>query len=281
MKKILVPTDFSVNSKSGVRFAIHWAARQKSELVFIHVLHIFRPARWTDSNFEKYAVQEEKKCSTKFEKFIAGIYSNMNVKPGRHSLVIMEGISADITILEYCRKNKDIDYICISTRGAGKFKKIYGTNTGNLITKSAVPVLAVPKNYKVADIKNVMYAADFRNYPAELKKVIDFALPLKATIEVLHFTWPDEITFDEKTIEAALKKQYKYGIRIHFEKNDAVHSLIQNLQHQISIRKPSVVIMFTNQQRTFFQKLFLSSKAEELSFQAQVPLLVFNKLQNK
>jgi predicted RNA-binding protein with PIN domain len=97
----------------------------------------------------------------------------------------------------------------------------------------------------------------------------------------LHFTWPDEITFDEKTIESAFKKQYKYGLKIHFEKNDAVQSLIQNLQNQIRIRKPSVVTMFTNQQRTFFQKLFLSSKAEELSFQAKVPLLVFNKLQNK
>ncbi|MFN0082000.1 MAG: universal stress protein [Ferruginibacter sp.] len=281
MKKILVPTDFSVNSKSGVRFAIHWATRQKLELVFVHVLHILRPTRWTDSYFAKYAEQEENICRTKFEKFIAGIYRNMNVKPGKHSFVIIQGISADITILDYCSKNKDIDYICISTRGAGKFNKIFGTNTGNLITKSEVPVLAVPKTYKVADIKNVLYAADFRNYPVELKKVVDFALPLKATIEVLHFTWPDEITFDEKTIEAAVKKQYKYGLKIHFEKNDAVHSLIQNLQNQIRIKKPSVVIMFTNQQRTFFQKLFLSSKAEELSFQAKVPLLVFNKLQNK
>jgi nucleotide-binding universal stress UspA family protein len=281
MKKILAPTDFSGNSKSGIRFAIHWAAQQKSELVFIHVLHILRPTQWSDSYFEKYAEQEEKICRTKFEKFITGIYSSMNAKPGRYSFVIVEGISADITIMDYCRKNKDIDYICISTRGAGKFKKIFGTNTGNLITKSEVPVLAVPKNYKVADIKNILYAADFRNYSSELKKVIEFALPLKATIEVLHFTWPDEITFDEKTIETAFKKQYKFGLKIHFEKNDAVHSLIQNLQNQIRIRKPSVVIMFTNQQRTFFQKLFLSSKSEELSFQAKVPLLVFNKLQNK
>ncbi len=281
MKKILVPTDFSVNSKSGVHFAIHWATQQKLELIFIHVLHILRPAQWSNAYFEKYTEQEEKICRTKFEKFIAGIYSNMGVKPGRHSFVIIQAISADISILEYCRKNKDIDYICISTRGAGKFKKIFGTNTGNLITKSAVPVLAVPKTYKTADIKNVLYAADFRNYPAELIKVIDFALPLKAPVEVLHFTWPDEITLDEKTIEAAFKKQYKYGLKIHFEKNDAVHSLIQNLQTQIRIRKPSVVIMFTNQQRTFFQKLFLSSKSEELSFQAKVPLLVFNKLQNK
>jgi nucleotide-binding universal stress UspA family protein len=280
MIKILSPTDFSVNSKSGGRFAIHWAAKQKLELVFIHVLHILRPTRWTDSYFEKYAEQEEKICRAKFEKFIVGIYRNMNVKPGKHSFVIIQGISADITILDYCMKNKDIDYICISTRGAGKFKKIFGTNTGNLITKSEVPVLAVPKTYKVAEIKNVLYAADFRNYAAELKKVVDFALPLKATIEVLHFTRQSEITFDEKNIEAAFKKKYKYGLKIHFEKNDADLSLVENIQKQIRIIKPSVIIMFTNQERPFFQKLFLSSKAEELSFQLKAPLLVFNKNRN-
>ncbi len=277
MKKLLVPTDFSVNSKAGVRFAIHWASQQKLDLVFIHVLNVLRATRWSDAYYEKYAAQEEALCKTKFEKFIAGIYQNMNVKPGRNSIIIVQGFSPDLTIQDYCMKKPDIDYICISTRGAGKFKKVFGTNTGNLITKSPVPVLAVPKTYKASAIKNIMYATDFRNYPEELKKVVDFALPLKATVEVLHFTWPDEIIFDERTIGIAFKKKYKYGLKIRFEKNDAVKSLIENLQTQIKITKPSVVIMFTNQQRTFFQKIFLSSKAEELSFEAKVPLLVFNK----
>lgn len=277
MKKIIVPTDFSVNSKSGVQFAIHWATQQKLELVFIHVLYVLRATRWSESYFEKYAAQEEAFCKIKFEKFISGIYRNMNVKPGRHSIIIVQGISPDVTIQDYCMRNSDIDYICISTRGAGKFKKIFGTNTGNLITKSPVPVLAVPKTYRISAIKNLLYATDFRNYSEELKKVVDFASPFKATVEVLHFTWPNEIVFDEKTIEAAFKKKYKYGLKIRFEKNDAVQSLIENLQNQIKIIKPSVVIMFTNQQRTLFQKIFLSSKVEELSFEAKVPLLVFNK----
>lgn len=277
MKKIIVPTDFSVNSKSGVQFAIHWATQQKLELVFIHVLYVLRATRWSESYFEKYAAQEEAFCKIKFEKFISGIYRNMNVKPGRHSIIIVQGISPDVTIQDYCMRNSDIDYICISTRGAGKFKKIFGANTGNLITKSPVPVLAVPKTYRISAIKNLLYATDFRNYSEELKKVVDFASPFKATVEVLHFTWPNEIVFDEKTIEAAFKKKYKYGLKIRFEKNDAVQSLIENLQNQIKIIKPSVVIMFTNQQRTLFQKIFLSSKAEELSFEAKVPLLVFNK----
>ena len=277
MKKILVPTDFSANSKSGVRFAIHWASQQEIELVFVNVLYILRAARWSDDYFEKYAEQEKELCSTKFEKFITGIYRQMNVKVGKYSTVIIEGISADISILDYCRKTSGIDYICISTRGAGKFKKIFGTNTGNLITKSPIPVLAVPKNYKVTVIKSILYAADLRNYAEEIKKVVVFAQPLKTKIDVVHFTWPDESSLDEKTIEAAFKKQFKYGLTLHFKKNDGVHSIIENLQKQIRIRKPSVVVMFTNQQRTFYQKLFLSSKSEELSFHAIVPLLVFNK----
>jgi nucleotide-binding universal stress UspA family protein len=281
MKKILVPTDFSANSKSGIRFAIYWASLQKLELVFIHVLHILRPSQWTDIYFAKYAEEEEKFCKTKFEKFIGGIYRNMNANPGKHSFVIIQGISADITILDYCRKNHDIEYICVSTRGAGKFNKIFGTNTGNLITKSQVPVIAIPKTYKVADVKSVLYASDFHNYPEELNRVVCFALPLKAKIEVVHFTWPDEIIFDEKIFEAALKNRYKYGLKVHYEKNDGSLSIVQHIQKQIKIRKPSVVIMFTNQDRTFFQKLFLSSKAEELSFQLKVPLLVFNKRQTK
>jgi nucleotide-binding universal stress UspA family protein len=277
VKKILVPTDFSANSKSGVRFAIHWAMREKLELLFVHVLHILRPTHWSDPYYEKYTVQEKKVCIAKFEKFIRGIYNQMNVKPGKHSQIIIEGINADTTILDFCRNNPDVNYICISTHGVGKFKRIFGSNTGNLITKSPVPVLAVPKAYRIADIKTALYATDLRNYMEEIKKVVAFAVPLKTKIDVVHFTWPDEVSFDAKTIEAGLKQQFGYTLKLSFEKNDAVHTLIENLQKQVRIRKPSIVIMFTNQQRTLFEKLFLSSKAEEFSFQLKVPLLVFNK----
>ncbi len=277
MKKILVTTDFSTNSKSAVRFAIHWASRQKIELVFAHVLFISRATNWSDKYYENYRRGVREDCITKFEKFIADIYRQKKVKPGKFSTIIIEGISADVSILDYCRSNTGIDYICISTRGAGKFAKIFGTITGNLITKSEIPVIAIPKNYRVVDLKTVLYATDLRNYEEEIKRVVDFAQPLKTKIDLVHFSWPDEISFNKKMIEAAFKKEFKYGLKVYFKSNDAVHSLIESLEKQIRIMKPSVVIMFTNQQRTFFQKLFLSSKAEELSFKIKVPLLVFNK----
>ena len=58
MKKILVATDFSNNSKAGLRFALQWSTREKLELIFLHALHILRPIQWTDSYFLKCAEKE-------------------------------------------------------------------------------------------------------------------------------------------------------------------------------------------------------------------------------
>lgn len=258
-------------------FAIQWATQQKIELVFLHVLSLIRLTKWSDAYYEKVLAQEANNHREKLEKYILDIYQKMDLQPGKHSFQVIEGISADITILDYCRKNPGIDSICISTRGAGKFKKIFGTNTGNLITKSDIPVLAVPQNYKVGEIHTVMYATDFKNYEEELKKVVDFAKPLKAKIEILHISWPTEIPLDQKTLELAVKKQFKYDVELHMVKTDATLSVKEHLEKQTRLRKPSLLIMFTKQKRTFFEKLFFSSNAEAMSFQAKVPMLVFNK----
>jgi len=277
MKKVLVPTDFSTNSEAGVRYAINWATQQKLELVFVHVFYVLKATRWTDAYYEKHSAEVEELWKIKFDTFIADMYEKMDVKPGKYSCVFIQGIGADVTILDYCRKNPSIDCVCISTRGAGKLKKIFGTNTGNLITKSATPILAVPQNYKTAEISKVLYATDLRDYATEITKVVAFARPLKTEIEVVHFTWPGKFPMEETMIKAAFKKQFKYGLTLDFENNDAEHSLVENLKKQIKIRKPSLVLMFTDQKRTFFQKLFLASKSETLSFETKVPLLVFNK----
>lgn len=277
--KILAPTDFSSNSKAGMRFAIQLAAHLRAELVFTHVFYTPRPFEWTNDYFFEIHKAEADRYRSKLEKFVASVYRSMQVKPGTYSCVLLEGLGADNVIMEYCRRHPDIDFVCLSTRGAGRFKKIFGTHTGNLITKSEVPVIAVPKNYRRTPIKSILYATDFRHYEAELKKVLAFAGPLQVPVEVLHFSFPQETLPDEKTVQAAFKERFKfkYGLKLHIKKDDLNLSLIENLRKQIRVLKPSLLVMFTNQNRSFFERLFLSSKAEELSFQTDVPLLVFGQ----
>src|SRR5690606_29372143 len=139
---ILVPTDFSDNSKPGLRFAIRLASRNKHPLVFVNVLQIKRPFPddGADEKFEVHKAEQLAKAKLKLESFVRKIYQSLKVEPTAYTCEIIEGLKADISLVDYCKHRQDVEFIVISTRGASFMNKVLGTNTGNLITKSPVPV---------------------------------------------------------------------------------------------------------------------------------------------
>ena len=276
MQKILVTTDFSANSKAGLRFAIQLASQHKYELTFFHSYYLMKPTSWSEATFSSYEKGETKKIQDQLKHFIDSVNKSMGIAAKNIKSVINSSVFTDSNIREYAAQNK-FNFICISTRGAGKIKKMFGTNTSNLINQSDVPVIAVPSSYHAVKITSILYASDLAFLEKEIKQVTDFAKPLKAKVELLHFNSPLEIISDSKIIESAIKKFSKYDIKLHIEKPNPVQSLISNLESAIKKSKPSILIMFTQQNRTFFEKLFLSSNSAEYSFHAKVPLLVFNK----
>jgi nucleotide-binding universal stress UspA family protein len=277
MLTILAPTDFSDNSKAGLRFAIHWSARQTVKLVFIHIFHAKRTPLSTDEEFEKFIEGEEIKFNNKLNRFVFSLYRSLGIKPEKYTLVARQGISADISLMDYCREHNNINYIAISTRGAGRMNKIFGTNTGNLITRSEVPVIVIPKKYRKQTLRSLLYTTDFSNSDLELKEVLAFARPLKIRIKLFHLVFPQEVSPDEKTLEKSLRKKFRYTIDVIIRKVHIENSIRENIQEQIKRSKPSLIAMFTDQNRSLFQKLFYPSKAEQLSFTTSVPLLTFPK----
>ena len=277
MLKILVPTDFSTNSKAGIRFAMQWSTQQELELIFLHVFHVERLVQLRNIDFEEYSEKKRIQFVKKLNRLASSLYKKAGIKPGKYSSAAQRSISADIGIMDYCRDHKDIDYICISTRGASKLNKLFGTNTGNLITKSDVPVIAVPKNYKRSPVTELVYATDFSNYTEELKAVVAFARPIQAKIKVLHLAWENEIVPDQKTIEKSVQGQYYDSIELKIKKAGESFSLEKDLKDEISRSKPSMVVLFTDQNRGLFKKIFSPSKAEQLSFETEVPLLAMHK----
>ena len=274
--KILVTTDFSTNSKAGLRYAITLAKLNKAQLIFFHSYFLMKPTSWSDATYLNYANNEKQKLLNSLNKFVAAVYKSMKVHSAKFKCAMEQCIVPESGIMDYA-KTHAIDLICISTRGAGSLKKFFGTTAGNLITKSQVPVVAVPQHYKTKNITHILYASDLNNYKEELKKVIAFAKPLKASIEFFHLSSPGEKLINKNKMETTLKKKFKYNIKLHFKNTDFTLPLAVNLQKAIASTKPSVVVMFTEQRRTFFQKLLLSSASESIVYQVKTPLLIFNK----
>jgi nucleotide-binding universal stress UspA family protein len=277
MNTILVTTDMSPNSKAGLRFAIQLASQHKYELTFFHSYYILKPLSWSKEIADNYEKKHSGKIARELERFVTSVYKAMGLKPRAINCVIKSSVDTDENIMEYARDNK-FSFICISTRGAGKLKKMFGTNTSTLIQKSTVPIIAVPYKHRVSKISNVLYATDLLNLDEELSRVVDFAKPLKAKVELLHFHYPAEMTDNEKVMNEAVKRFSKHSIKLHLKRFNLTESLLTNIEAAVKRSKPGIMVMFTEQNRSFFAKLFNSSLSAEYSFHSKVPLLVYNKV---
>ena len=235
-----------------------------------------KPTSWAEKTFTSYENHEATKIKAKLEKFVASVYNGMGILPGKINHVLVSFFIADANIMKYA-KHKAFDLICISRRGEGKMKKIFGTNTSNLILQSEVPVIAVPNTYRQTKIKSFLYASDLSNLENEMKKVVDFASPFGAQIEILHLNYPSDIVFNAKVIENVIHKFPKSDIKYSLVNINLLYNLVVNLQGLIKKHKPSVLVMFTDQKQGFFQKLFLSSSTAEYSLNFSVPVLVYPK----
>jgi hypothetical protein len=137
--------------------------------------------------------------------------------------------------------------------------------------------ILVPHTYKTTAITSILYTSDLIDLEGKLKKVVGFAKSLKATVELLHFTSPLEKMFDLETVEMVIKNRSKYDIKLDIENSNFVQSLVSIIESAVKKIKPTMIIMFTEQDRTLFERLFFSSKSAQYSYHPKIPLLVFNK----
>ena len=276
MKKILVTTDFSDNSKAGIYFALQIASQEAVELSFFHSCNIKLPIEYKVADEALFIEESYTNFKEKLQDFVAEICKEHTGKQSGYSCIVKSAPFTEANIMEYAKDN-GFNFICISTRGAGKLERILGTNTANIINFSEVPVIAVPDNYRASSIKNILYASDIENLKEELDEVISFVKPLNATVHLIHF-----LSFKQKMrkvdVEGIVKNVVNiYPVKISIESRDNGQSMIENLKTSIESIKPSMLVMFTEQNRNLFQQIFLSSDSAEYSFDAKVPVLVFKK----
>jgi len=275
MEKILVTTDLSAKSKSAIQFAITLAKSRKAELIILHVYHLVRPFKWTDDEYSVYWVRFKNRTMRKLTAFTVELFGATG--PGVPcQMVLHSNIDVVEGIMEYAEKH-DCAYICISTRGAGRLKKLFGTHTSKLISHSTVPVLAVPSFYHLLEIKQVLYATDMTDYEKELEKVVAFARPIGAAVDMIHIAYPYEFQPAGEIITEFVKRKLNYPVNILEWERNITHTLLEDIDAAVKANKPSLLALFTHQSRPLLEKLLLPSNAKAYSFYSKVPLLTFSK----
>ncbi|MEX1240893.1 MAG: universal stress protein [Cyclobacteriaceae bacterium] len=273
---ILIPTDLSVNSKAGIRFAVQLARQGKNPLVFYHCLPLMKPTSWSEATYTAYVKKEEEGARKSLDKFVRGVYQSAGRRSGKFACVVKHSTNVQQAIIDYASEIK-ATAICMSTRGAGRLKKIMGTHASGIIHASPIPVFVIPKNYRATPITHILYASDLNAIGAELKEVKKFSGKLKAKVTVYHYDYLADVEEAKKKLEKMAGRYKQPDIDFKFQKFNIDKSLGQHLNADMRKSKASLAVLFTNQKRGWFDRLFLSSRAADTVFDSKVPLLIFQK----
>jgi len=271
MKTITLPTDFSNNANNAVKYANNFAELTNSKIV---LLHSYLPLVGKYNIIPGIVAEDIAIEKNKTQKKLAKLRSKYLTASNIGLVKIGDPIDE---IIETANKNKST-LIIMGTHGSSGLKRIlFGSNTSEVISKSNIPVLAIPQRYRFKKIKSIVYASDLKNTINELKHIIPIAKQLGATIEVLNINYSHSKNESINSILVKKIKSLSYkNITLVEQKASIEKTMIEQIKNYLVKRKPQILVMFP-ENKAWFDKLLVSSKTEELANQLKLPLLSIRK----
>jgi nucleotide-binding universal stress UspA family protein len=272
--KILIPVDFSDCAINALKYAISFAKSTEAKLVLLHAYHIPIPAAEAgltiDPNIaEEFIDEGEEKMAKLYTRFpeLEKIAEKYEIKMSFASDAIVS-----------TAKEVNADLIIMGTHGAANaFDELVGSNTLHVIRKCDIPVLAVPLNYREADIKEILFSYDYHSIKSKgiIQPLIDFTLAFGAKLHIIHITDKLDKLHSDAVGEARLLEQYLKGISHTYHMLEGEHIETGILEY---IRSHDVdVIAVMPRKHSLFQRLFQSSVTRQLVHHSNIPLLAFHE----
>jgi nucleotide-binding universal stress UspA family protein len=276
MKKILFPIDFSETAINAFVYALELAKIIKGELVLLHsfelptVGNVFYPENYKET-FETLELSKFEQFKDEIPKLRA-IAEQRNLGHINMSHRLMDGVL--IYNIQESIKSDKIDFVVMGTSGATGWKELFvGTNTGEVIRTVNVPVLSVPVDAKFNKIETIGFTTRFREKDkTALQQVVSIAKKTNAKVKCLYV----------KTKETDNTEATFTAWKNHF-KNDPVSFFIlpseevnETILDFISHQAIDVLAMITYK-RNFFEALFNSSLSQKMSYNCDIPILVFQE----
>jgi len=272
MKKILVPTDFSLPADYAVHYAMELAKLSGASIVLYHSFIPFESGFYSIIESTKENLETEKNLYNKLTKIKSYIIKSNNQIPV--SVYVDRGPES-IQITNFCKKNK-IDLIVMGTKGASGLKEvIIGSFTADVMTKAPCLVLAVPKKCKFKMPEKITYASNYGRKDIRIIESIAYLNSFfKAKINILHIDDIDNARESEKAFN-------KYKIKIenrfpevpitfqHIEGEDVAKEILQ----KTSTDNTSILVISPIKREGIWYRLFYKSIIKTVCFHIHIPLL--------
>lgn len=278
-RRILLPTDFSLNAKQAIDYAIEL---YKDEPCIFYLLNVF----FIDSNnieslmnmepgnafYETSKAESQSGLDKVMSTYVFGEKGNP-----KHSFQTISICSHPLDAISKVVEEKDIELIVMGTRGETNSRsKIYGSTALSVMEKvRTCPVLVVPQLAKLDLPKEIVFPTSYKTHfkGTNLKYIIDIAKRCDASIKVLHILEEDALNAQQ----LAKKKQledYLYDVKysFHFLRNISVPAAINCFVES----RESDMVTFINKKHSFFASIINQPLVKGIAYDSRVPILVMH-----
>lgn len=277
MKTILCPVDYSENAVTALKYAYAISNKIDASLFVIHVFNL--PSLGSDLNEPYFLLEEEtlKKQHSKLKEFcikhLSSTLEKMNIK-----IEAIEDYSAVNGIIS---KSVELQASMIVTgmKGADQFKDfILGNTTQQVLEKAPCPVLAIPNNTTLKEIKTIVYATDFEEEDiAAIDKLTEIIKPFKSNIKIVHISSKNE--YDGKLLMEWFKELLKQTVnykKIAFEIVPS-EDIFNSLKTYLKDSDADLIAMMERKKTGFLKKLFHQDLVKKMESFGEIPLMSFNE----
>ncbi len=274
MKNILLPTDFSENSKNAISYALHFF---KGEKCTFHLLNSQKPSGYLTADvlygtpgasIYDGVLNDNKKGLEKMVAFCKSIAEeeDYTFEPKLDFDNILDAVNQALSL-------DNIDLIIMGTNGAtGAAEVIFGSNTLKIIRNVDCPVIAVPQGYSFQKIESVLLSL---NYQYKIsKKNVDLLSEIinmhKSGLKILEIEEENiELTATKNNTEEALKE---IGFERFSLKNLPAAVAINAFEQLFPIQLHAMLV----EQKSFLDRFIFGSETSKISYGSRVPLLVLH-----
>ncbi|WP_136481515.1 universal stress protein [Cognatitamlana onchidii] len=272
MRKILVPTDFSIQAENALKVAAQLARKHDCEIYLLHILEI--PLHKVDP-LNTYSDLPE---AVFFMKLAHKKFEKLKELPYLKGLVVHETVDFHEIfkgIYHVCKKH-DIDLVIMGSNGSsGLTEMLIGSNTEKVVRTSDTPVLVIKKEHRTFEVKDFVFASDFKKESIpSYKKAINFAVIFKAKIHLLMVNTPNKFI----TTQSSMRRMQSfvdasnfsnYAINIYNDAN--IEKGIMNFSESIGAH----LIGMSTHGRQGLSHFFNGSISEDLVNHAKRPVITF------
>jgi nucleotide-binding universal stress UspA family protein len=275
MKNILLPTDFSENSKNAIRFAMKFF---EGETCTFHILNSQKPSSYITADVlygsPGTTIHEAILNDNKIELEKTIRFCESIAEKEKYTFVPKIDFDNIVDAVNQAVALNNIELIVMGTNGAtGAAEVIFGSNTLKIIRNVDCPVIAVPQGYAFSKIASVLLSLNYQYIVSEksLNIISEIVKKHKASLNILEI--------EEENIELATKRNYTEEVfkEIGFErfsiKNIPAAMAINAFEQLIPIQLHAMVV----ERRSFLDRFIFGSETSKISYGSSVPLLILHQ----